>query len=143
MALEAYAEGSRQSGIMAPIAASLRADLVRNIAEYYAALPAPRRAARNEAAARGSEIAARGIPAQRVPPCSECHGPAKTRRNPAYPSLSGQVPEYLVLQLRLFADDRRGGSPYAHIMRLVAGNLRPDQMRDVAAYYASVPTRSP
>jgi cytochrome c553 len=56
-----------------------------------------------------------------------------------YPHLAGQYAEYLALQLRLFKDDRRGGTPYAHIMRMVAGRLTPAQMRAVAAYYASLP----
>jgi cytochrome c553 len=43
-----------------------------------------------------------------------------------------------VLQLELFAGDRRGGSPYAEIMRRVAMRLKPKQMRAVARYYASL-----
>lgn len=62
--------------------------------------------------------------------------------NAAYPILSGQPAEYLFLQLRLFADDRRGGSPYAPIMRTVAGRLRVEEMRQVASYYASLDAAS-
>jgi cytochrome c553 len=56
-----------------------------------------------------------------------------------YPQLAGQYAEYLALQLRLFKDDRRGGTPYAHIMRMVAARLTPEQIAAVAAYYASLP----
>jgi cytochrome c553 len=87
---------------------------------------------------RGREIAMRGIPNRRVPACSACHGPNPTRRNPIYPELAGQHSEYLASQLNLFATQSRGGTPYAHIMRRVAGRLTPDQMRDVTSYYASL-----
>jgi cytochrome c553 len=68
----------------------------------------------------------------------DCHGPGPHRRNSAYPNLAGQYADYLVLQLELFKQDGRGGSAYAHIMRHVATRLGTEQMRDVAAYYASL-----
>ena len=138
LALEAYASGSRHSGIMGPIAAGLNDTAMRDVADHYAGLPHPAGSTSGTPLLRGAEIAARGIPAQRVPPCSECHGPTAHDRNPAYPRLAGQFSEYLVLQLRLFAEERRGGSRYEHIMRPIAGKLTTGQMNDVAAYYASL-----
>lgn len=61
---------------------------------------------------------------------------------PRTPILSGQPVEYLTLQLRLFADGRRGGSPYAHIMPAVASRLRAAEMRQVAQFYASLDAAS-
>jgi cytochrome c553 len=140
--LLAYARGERHSGIMEPLAASLSATDMREIAQYYSGLPRPAPARVREeitpAIERGKEIAMRGIPGQRVPACSACHGPNPTRRNPIYPELAGQHSEYLALQLELFKKQSRGGTPYAHIMRRVAGRLTPEQMRDVTLYYASL-----
>jgi cytochrome c553 len=140
--LLAFARGQRHSGIMEPLAASLSATDMREIAQYYSSLPRPAPARSGEeitsAIERGREIAMRGIPNRRVPACSACHGPNPTRRNPIYPELAGQHSEYLALQLNLFATQSRGGTPYAHIMRRVAGRLTPDQMRDVTSYYASL-----
>jgi cytochrome c553 len=56
-----------------------------------------------------------------------------------YPRLAGQFADYLELQLRLFLEDRRGGTAYAHIMQRVAHGLEWTQMQDVARYYASLP----
>lgn len=141
-ALEAYAHGRRSSGIMQPIAASMREDEMRSAAEYYARLAtAPARKAPiadSAAIARGAQIARNGIPEQRVPACAECHGPQPTRHNPAYPKLAGQHASYLLQQLELIRDRHRGGSEYAHLMDKVAPRLQPAQMRDVAAYYASL-----
>ena len=149
--LLAYARGERHSGIMAPLAASLSAADMREIALYYASFdsglgglksPDPRAKIENPKLIsdieRGKEIAMRGIPGQRVPACSACHGPNPIRRNPIYPELAGQHSEYLALQLDLFKRQSRGGTPYAHIMRRVAGRLTPEQIHDVTLYYGSL-----
>ena len=140
--LLAYARGERHSGIMQPLAASLTATDMREIAQYYGNLPGPPAApVSNEIAPaieRGREIAMHGIPSRRVPACSACHGPNRIRRNPIYPELAGQHSDYLALQLELFNKQSRGGTPYAHIMHRVAGRLTPQQMRDVTAYYGSL-----
>lgn len=144
-ALAAYAAGTRHSGIMQPIAAGLSEADRRAIAAHYAGLPAARAddgEAVTDAAAieRGRQIAELGIPSRGVPSCVDCHGPGQARRNPAYPNLAGQFADYLVLQLELFQRGARGGSPFAHLMDHVAVHLRDDEMRAVAAYYASLST---
>lgn len=139
--LVAYGRGERHSGMMEPVAAALDPEQMRAIARYYAASPArprPSDGAAAELVAEGARIAAQGLPDQLVPPCSRCHGPDPVERNPAYPVLAGQYAEYLLLQLRLFHDSRRGGTEYHDIMRRVAGQLEEEQMRAVAAYYASL-----
>jgi cytochrome c553 len=140
-ALEAYALNRRHSGIMGPIAASLEPGTRRALAAYYAELPAgaPPGEADPSRVARGRTIALEGVPKRGIPSCIDCHGPGAERRNPLYPNLSGQYRDFLVLQLELFREGRRGGSPYAHIMRHFAGRLTPEQVRDVASYYASLP----
>ena len=142
-ALQAYAHGERQSGIMAPVAAALHPDEMRELALYYASLQAPTPPLplldTTLAIERGKAIARHGIPRQRVPSCVDCHGPGARHRNPFYPVLAGQYADYLVVQLELFKQEQRGGSAYAHLMRPVASRLTPQQMRDVALYYESLP----
>jgi cytochrome c553 len=144
-ALRAFASGERHSGVMEPIAAALSLGDMRELALYYAGLPQmspwipPHQSPL--AVERGKVIATGGIRSQRVPACVACHGPGTTPRNPIYPDLAGQYAEYLVLQLMLFKNQHRGGSPYARLMQPVAARLKPEQIRDVALYYASlVPT---
>jgi cytochrome c553 len=140
-AMRAFREGTRHSGIMEPIAAALSTADMQEIALHYSRMQpsiALVQSFHNEAIARGRIIATRGIPAQRVPACADCHGPQPSKKNDAYPVLSGQHANYLVLQLQLFQQQRRGGSSYAHLMRPVAAGLTREQMRDVAAYYESL-----
>jgi cytochrome c553/cytochrome c5 len=147
-ALEAFASGKRPSGIMGPIAETLSREERRELALYYGNLtetgnltgPAASLVPEADRAAieRGRRIASEGIPGQKVPSCADCHGPGGNRRNPNYPVLAGQYAGYLVQQLQLFQQQHRGGSAYAHLMRPVAARLTPDQMRDVAMYYASL-----
>jgi cytochrome c553 len=141
--LQAFARGERHSGIMQPIAAGLSQEEMRELAHYYGNLqelspPRPHQDT-TQAIERGKAIANRGIPSQRVPSCVDCHGPGAARRNPVYPELSAQYADYLLLQLVLFKQEHRGGTAYAHLMRQVAAGLTPEQMRDVALYYASLP----
>ena len=145
-ALDAFASGKRPSGIMGPIAETLSPEERHELALYYGNLTgaaAPLVPAADQAAIeRGRIIASQGIPGQKVPSCADCHGPGGTRRNPHYPVLAGQYAGYLIQQLQLFQQQHRGGSSYAHLMRPVAARLTPDQMHDVAQYYASLATHS-
>jgi cytochrome c553 len=127
---------------MGPVAAALNDHEIGEISRYYAnltspsPLPLPEQSAAVE---RGESIARQGIPSQRVPPCAECHGPAESRRNPAYPKIAGQYAEYLKLQLELFQKRARAGTAYSHLMTRVAANMTPEQMNYAALYYASLP----
>jgi cytochrome c553 len=129
---------------MEPVAAALTTRQMQDVALYFSALaprPTPAAGNRERAIARGSAIASRGIPAQDVPACADCHGPSASKKNDAYPILAGQFADYLVLQLGLFKSGHRGGSRYAHLMRPVAAGLTRDQMRDVALFYESIGSR--
>ncbi len=143
-ALRAYARGARHSGIMEPVAVALSPREEVDLALYYANLPVgviPARAPHASTASieRGREIASRGIPSAGVPPCADCHGPSRAPRSDAYPKLAGQYAEYISLELELFRSKRRGGSPYLPIMEHVATRLASEQIKDVAAYYGSLP----
>lgn len=144
-ALVAYAEGARESGVMATAAAGLDRRTMRALARHYAGLPAAPGEAPSldpapeiEAVERGAEIAALGIPERRIPSCADCHGPGQAPRNPAYPRIAGLHPSYLALQLHLFRKGDRGGSAYAHLMEKAVENLTEDEIAALAAYYGSL-----
>jgi len=65
--------------------------------------------------------------------CMACHGADGNSINPEWPSLAGQVPEYLVKQLQ---DFKSGARKNALMVGMVAP-LSEQDMEDLAAYYAS------
>ena len=71
--------------------------------------------------------------------CAACHGPDGNSIGPANPKLAGQIPEYMAKQLMNFRPGKESKSAERpnNIMAAFAATLSPDQMRDVAAYYAS------
>jgi cytochrome c553 len=64
--------------------------------------------------------------------CSACHTNDGSRGSPAYPILQGQHPEYLVKQLTEFKAGKRVNA----IMQGMAATLSPEDMKNVAAFYA-------
>ncbi len=65
--------------------------------------------------------------------CVACHTSDGTRGSPANPILQGQHPEYLAKQLSEFKAGKRENA----IMKGFASALSEDDMKNVAAYYAS------
>jgi cytochrome c553 len=65
--------------------------------------------------------------------CAACHTADGSRGSPANPILAGQHPEYLVKQLQEFKAGKRNNA----IMKGFASTLSDDDMRNVAAFYAS------
>ena len=142
--LRAFADRIRFSGTMSEIASRLSDEAMRAAAVYYADLQPRQAEASGDAAAlaRGAEIAARGVPDQDIPPCAECHGPTASPKNPAYPRLETQHARYLVSQLALLKERRRGGSPNVALMHVFVDRLRPDQIGDVTLHYGSLASQT-
>lgn len=65
--------------------------------------------------------------------CMACHTADGSRGAPAQPIIAGQHPQYIVKQLQEF----KAGVRQNPIMQGMAAPLTEEQMRDVAAFYAS------
>lgn len=135
LALEAYRQRTRHSGVMTPLASELDPAMIPPIAAYYASLD-PGGPAAPTTSTRGAAIVERGIPEEDVPACRECHGDSAPK-NLAFPRLAAQPAPYLVGQLELLAAGHRGGSSFESVMRPIAQRLSPQQRRDVAEYFAA------
>jgi cytochrome c553 len=143
--LRAYADGTRQSGIMQPVTAELDPTEMDRLAKYYSAPdPEPPQEPRGdeESLAEGRGLAIRGLPKRGVPPCFSCHAEEATKRNPGFPAIAGQHASYIAQQLELFRSGKRRGTPSAQIMAVIAGRLTDSQIAAVSAYLAqaSLPT---
>ncbi len=71
--------------------------------------------------------------AQLTASCQACHTADGSRGSPANPILQGQHPEYIVKQLTEFKSGKRKNA----IMMGMAAALSDDDMKQVAAFYAS------
>ena len=69
--------------------------------------------------------------------CAACHGPQGLAIAPNFPNLAGQSATYLYVQLKTFKSGRRSDP----IMSGQAATLSDADMRNLAAYYASLPPR--
>ncbi len=141
--LAAYRAGFRQSGVMQHAASQLSDAQIAALARRFAAQPpgpsspASASPAPSELVSLGQELAFGRPDRGDLPACRACHGPWPTERSPLFPALAGQHPDYLLAQLRLWIAGKRGGTPRAHIMHLVAEELDEAQLRALAAYYAA------
>jgi len=86
--------------------------------------------------ARAADIAAGRA---RAVPCLACHAAAAVALNPAIPLLDGQRERYLQWQLVFFRSGRRQSA----IMAPLAADLSDEELRNLGAYFASLPRALP
>ena len=70
--------------------------------------------------------------------CAACHGARGVAVALVFPNLAGQSPTYLYVQLKTFHDGQRNDP----VMTAQAAGLSDTDMRDLASYYASLPSKA-
>lgn len=122
-------------GYMWGISALLEDETIAGIADYYSTQkPVPGKPARPTLMAQGKKIFEEGIPAQKVKPCTECHG-KNGEGDAQFPRIASQHADYLVKQLKLFNTKVR---PHGKVMKdHIASRLNAQEMEAVAAYLQS------
>jgi cytochrome c553 len=123
-ALQAYKNKDRSHPTMQAQAASLSDQDMQDIAAYFEALSGNTRAGHSSRAAAGKEKSAT---------CAACHGIDGNGDNTTYPILAGQYASYMEVALK----DYRSGKRQNAIMAGFAASLTIEDIRDLAAYYAS------
>ena len=89
---------------------------------------------RKQAPIRGDAAAGAGKAAL----CAACHGSDGIAVAPTFPNLAGQSATYLYVQLRAFKDGARDNA----VMQPLAKTLTDQDMRNLAAHFASLPGKS-
>ncbi|MGV2865268.1 c-type cytochrome [Achromobacter sp. AGC39] len=144
--LQAMANGSRVSPVMAATAKALDPEQQAAVARYYASLPSPLNIDRLAATAMhpvtpadtGAWLATRGAWDKNVPACNQCHGPGGIGVGENFPGLAGQPAAYIAGQLRAWRQGQRPPGPLA-LMPAVATRLTDAEIDAVSAYYAGLP----
>ncbi|MES2312026.1 MAG: c-type cytochrome [Pseudomonadota bacterium] len=145
--LKEFHDGQRTDPVMSGQAAALSDVDMRNLASYYASL-APKPAGQADASSRGAQLYLAGDPAQGIPPCQGCHGPAGLGPQPhpsrapqppwaTFPHLRGQSALYLTKELGDFKHGARAGSSNAKVMHGVAQTLSDDDLQALSAFLSS------
>jgi len=70
--------------------------------------------------------------------CSACHGASGVSGSPMFPNLAGQNDAYVIKQLK----DFKSGARTDAMMAPMAANLSDEDMADIAAHFASLPSES-
>ncbi|HVP33720.1 MAG TPA: c-type cytochrome [Steroidobacteraceae bacterium] len=146
--LEAYADGTRQSAVMAPLARALGARERAELSNYYADLEAPAHPSGSVATAHDDRLALHGRWSQEIPACVQCHGRNGVGIGAAFPPLAAQPAAYLTAQLRAWQQGTRRGEPLG-LMQRIAGTLSDADVTAVADYFSAIaadgtpPARAP
>ena len=130
-AMKEYKSGQRKNDVMKSTLAATPEAQWSNIALYFA-LQKPARAATPVA---GNASAGRDAAAA----CAGCHGDKGVSANPAIPSLAGQDAQYFAAALHEYKSGIRGDET----MKGLAASLDDAAIKNVAAYYASLPPQQP
>lgn len=145
--LKEFHDGQRKDPVMTGQAAALSDADMRDLASYYAAL-APKPAGQADANSRGAQLYLAGDPAQGIPPCQGCHGPAGLGPQPhpssapqppwaTFPHLRGQSGLYVTKQLGDFKSGARAGSSNAKVMHGIAATLGDDDVQALSTYLST------
>ena len=72
---------------------------------------------------------------QKSATCQGCHGPKGKSSSAQWPNLAAQQSAYIINQLNAF----KAGTRSNPMMQAMAGNLSDDDIKNLAAYYSSLP----
>lgn len=139
--LLAYADGSRDSGIMRVAASRVTKAELMDLAAWFGAQDATSDPMAASTDRQLIEIGARLAQAGTVdvPTCVSCHGPKAGPRAADFPHLAGQSETFLQDQLTMWRDGVRGGGPRAELMTKAAQDLTNDDIAALSAWFASQP----
>lgn len=131
--------GIRESEIMQPIVEDLDPAEMSDLAAYYAGLRRRNDTNPESPAISQSTIALveQGDSTRAIPGCASCHDPRAGGPWEA-PNLTGQYPPYTEAQLKAYAEGKRRNDVYAR-MRIIAGKLTAQEIRELSAYYNAPP----
>jgi len=140
--LESYAQGTRSSAIMEPIAQGLSASQMQAAAVYFSQLAtsiATRKTKTTPAAwLRGRQLAQWGDEARHVQACANCHGPQGRGEPPVAPYIAGLDARYVTAAIAAWKNgDRRNDA--GQQMATVAAALRSNDIVALAAYFSRLP----
>lgn len=134
--LSNFKSGERVSSAMRPMVANLSTQEMRALALYFSLQPvAPHPMTEPGLVARGRQIYEKGGTASEVAACVGCHG-ERAHGSDNLPRLAGQIPSYLVAQLKGFSARKRTNDNA--VMHAIAERMTAEEMEAVASYLSTL-----
>ncbi len=125
-ALKAYRSGDRSHGTMKAQASNLSDENIADIAAFFSAMEGNSRPSHVNATMANNGKGKSAV-------CASCHGAIGDGDNSSYPKLAGQYESYIEQALK----DYRSGDRKNAIMSGFAGTLKIEDIRELAAWFAS------
>lgn len=133
-----FANKSRVESTMNGMIMSITSEDYADVAAYYASLPVSHSTVADKYFELGQTLYRAGDTERKVTACSACHGPDGSGMAAAgFPSLSGQSPDYISLQLKKFRDNSRENDKN-NVMRDVAKFMSDKQIEAISHYVAGL-----
>ena len=133
-----YKSGARVNPTMSAMVASLSDQDIADIAAWYSSQEPTLQGADPESLELGESIYRGGNRELSVAACSACHSPSGKGNEPAgFPALSGQHPEYTLLQLKAFRSGERANDDSA-MMRSIVERLTDAELEALASYVSGL-----
>ena len=130
--LTEFKSGKRANAVMSGMAAMLRDEDMKGVANYFASQNIVLgKAQSNGVGSLGEKIYRGGIAANHVPACAGCHGANGAGLPKQFPRLSGQHADYTLAQLRTFRTGERANAP---MMMAISSKMSDAEMAAVADY---------
>lgn len=133
-----FHDKKRNDATMAPMAAPLSPEDIKDLAAFFAGQTAKPGAGDEKKVELGRTIYKGGNLTSKVTACAACHSPTGMG-NPAsnYPRVSGQHAAYIVKQLKDFKSATRDNDD-SSIMRSIAKRMTDEEMEAVAEYMSGL-----
>jgi cytochrome c553 len=135
--LHDYQDGSRQNPLMQGFAAGLSEQDMADLAAFYSRQELAKPKGKREASQAVASLINSGDSKRILPPCRVCHGEQGQGERIDTPRLAGQSQDYLEQTLKAYRDGSRHNDLYRR-MREIAEQLSDEEIRQLAAYYATL-----
>ena len=136
--LRDYKSGERANATMSAMVAALSDQDMMDLAAWFSSQKVTLLGAELNSLELGEKIYRSGVKDLAVAACSACHSPTGGGNGPAgFPSLSGQHPDYTLMQLKAFRAGERQNDSSA-MMRSVVERLTDDELSALANYVSGL-----
>ena len=136
--LKDYKSGNRVNATMSAMVTALTEQDILDISAWYSSQQVTLQGANLESLELGESIYRAGIKDLSVAACAACHSPTGSGNAPAgFPSLSGQHPDYTLMQLKAFRSGERQNDSSA-MMRSVVKRLTDEELEALSSYVSGL-----